>query len=145
VVKNFLFQKTVIKHTDGSYLILRRSATDTHKPLQWDLPGGMLGDGETLESGIMREIVEETGDKIAVGEVLPRYTHNAMTEIRGETYNYLMIIYVAGTASKDVELSYEHDLYEWVNETAFIKRFASQPRYHKAVRYIIDNKLDVLP
>ena len=144
MIENFLFQKTVVRHIDGTYLILRRSGTDTHKPFEWDLPGGMLDRGEALESGAMREIVEEVGDGLAIVKFLPRFTENTMTEIKGEKYNYLKIIYVAQATRKDVVLSYEHDLFEWVDAPEFIKRFASQPRYHKAVRYIIDNKLDVL-
>jgi ADP-ribose pyrophosphatase YjhB (NUDIX family) len=144
MIANFVVQKTVIRHSDGTYLILRRSDTDPHAPLEWDLPGGMLDQGETLESGAMREILEEVGDKLAIIKFLPRFTQNAVTEIKGEKVNYLKIIYAALATNKDVKLSFEHDIYEWVEGVEFIKRFASQPRYHKAVRYIIDNKLDVL-
>jgi 8-oxo-dGTP pyrophosphatase MutT (NUDIX family) len=144
MIANFIAQKTVIRHSDGTYLILRRSDTDTQNPLEWDLPGGMIDQGETLESGAMREIVEEVGGKLAIIKFLPRFTQNAMTKIKGENLNYLKIIYVALATKKDVQLSFEHDMYEWVEGAEFIKRFASQPRYHKAVRYIIDNKLDVL-
>lgn len=144
MIDNFLFQKTVIKHTDGTYLILRRSNTDSHKPLAWDLPGGMLDDNETLESGALREVVEEVGSKLALSTLIPRYTYCTVTEINGRKRNYMKIVYVTIASSKEVTLSYEHDIYEWVGQAEFIKRFASQPRYYKAVRYIIDNKLDDL-
>jgi len=67
-----------------------------------------------------------------------------MTEIRGQKRNYFMIIYAARAEDKNVVLSHEHDLFEWINAADFIKRFATQPRYHTATRYIIDNRLDVL-
>jgi 8-oxo-dGTP pyrophosphatase MutT (NUDIX family) len=144
MVENFVVQKTVVCHDDGTYLILRRSSTDTHKPLEWDLPGGLLDPGETLESGAMREVVEEIGSTIAISHLQPRYSQAHMTVVKDKKRNYFMIIYAARVENKNVVLSHEHDFYEWVDAAEFIKRFASQAHYHEAVRYIIDNKLDVL-
>ncbi len=44
-------------------------------PLQgyWSLPGGALETGETLEEGVRREILEETGFEIAVGGVVETF------------------------------------------------------------------------
>ncbi len=51
----------------GVVLVKRR-----FEPLagQWSLPGGAVEVGETLEAGVAREIVEETGLTVDVGPIV---------------------------------------------------------------------------
>ena len=77
--------------TAGVVLVKRR-----FEPLagQWSLPGGMLEVGETLEAGVAREIVEETGLIVDVGaivEVFDRIVRDGDERIR---YHYVLIDYV---------------------------------------------------
>ncbi len=53
---------------DGRVLLVKRR----YEPLagQWSLPGGMLELGETLEAGVAREMLEETGLVVDVGPVV---------------------------------------------------------------------------
>ncbi|HEY6335618.1 MAG TPA: NUDIX hydrolase [Alphaproteobacteria bacterium] len=44
----------------GRILVLRRAPTMTYQPGAWDLPGGHLCVGESLEECLLREIKEET-------------------------------------------------------------------------------------
>lgn len=37
---------------------------------EWAVPGGVLEDHESIEQGIIREVLEETGYEIKVGEVV---------------------------------------------------------------------------
>ncbi|NNL86557.1 MAG: NUDIX hydrolase [Myxococcales bacterium] len=39
----------------------------------WELPGGNLGEGESPEDGARREILEETGLEVEVGDLVGRY------------------------------------------------------------------------
>ena len=56
---------------DGRWLLIRRG--DTGK---WALPGGTLEWGETLRTGILRELAEEAGvDVVSLGEVLGVYSN----------------------------------------------------------------------
>src|ERR1700737_1858265 len=52
----------VIEH--GRALLIRRGS----EPLrgEWSIPGGMLELGETLEEGVVRELLEETGLRVRV-------------------------------------------------------------------------------
>ena len=77
--------------TAGIVLVKRR-----FEPLagQWSLPGGMLEVGETLEAGVAREIVEETGLVVDVGaivDVFDRIFRDGDERIR---YHYVLIDYV---------------------------------------------------
>ena len=53
---------------DGRALLIRRGS----EPLrgEWSIPGGTLELGETLEQGVARELLEETGLEVRVGELI---------------------------------------------------------------------------
>ena len=54
----------------GRFLTLRRAAAMPYKPEHWDLPGGHLALGETLQDCLIREVKEETGLAIAIERML---------------------------------------------------------------------------
>jgi 8-oxo-dGTP diphosphatase len=61
---------------------------------QWSLPGGTVEVGETLEAGVAREIVEETGLTVQVGaivDVFDRIFHDETLRVR---YHFVLIDYV---------------------------------------------------
>lgn len=49
-------------------------------PNAWVLPGGHIDNGESLEEGVVREILEETGIRIELSQLdlleNPSYIHN---------------------------------------------------------------------
>jgi ADP-ribose pyrophosphatase YjhB (NUDIX family) len=110
-------QKIIIKDTEGKILSLRRSKTDPTKPLSWDLPGGLVEEGEDLRASILREVQEEAGIQATNLEILDVFGHHT------ESGKYLICIgYVAQAISTDVTLSYEHDQYNWISKEEFLSR-----------------------
>ena len=95
----------------GIVLVQRR-----FEPLagQWSLPGGTLEVGETLEAGLTREILEETGLHVDVGaivDVFDRIFRDADDRVR---YHYVLVDYlctarggqlVAGSDVSDVAIA----------------------------------------
>jgi len=53
---------------DGRALLIRRGT----EPLkgEWSIPGGMLDIGETLAEGVVRELLEETGLRVKIVELI---------------------------------------------------------------------------
>ncbi|MEO7193017.1 MAG: NUDIX domain-containing protein [Vicinamibacterales bacterium] len=95
----------VLTIEDEVVLVKRR-----HPPLagRWSLPGGVLELGETLEQGVMREVVEETGLRVAVGPLVDVAEHIEL-DATGVAYHYVVVDYacqrVGGTlvAGEDAE------------------------------------------
>ena len=91
---------------NGLALVVRR-ATEPLKG-EWSIPGGMLELGEKLRDGIAREVLEETGLIVEVGEVLDVFD-SIFPDAEGKTqYHYVLVDFVCypktGTlqASSDV-------------------------------------------
>ena len=59
---------------DGQLLITQRHAK-SHLGGLWEFPGGKLEAGETFEQCLVREIREELGVEIAVGEMFEEVAH----------------------------------------------------------------------
>ena len=66
---NELFQirVTAIVLRDGELLLVRQRVSEER---EWSLPGGRLQAGETLATGVVREVLEETGFETEVDRLL---------------------------------------------------------------------------
>ena len=77
---------------DGKVLLVKRK----YEPLagRWSLPGGAVEVGETLETCVAREMLEETGLEVRVGpvvEVLDRITHDDEGRV---LYHFVLVAYL---------------------------------------------------
>ena len=97
----------VVVSDAGHVLLVKRR----NEPLagQWSLPGGMLEFGETLEAGVAREILEETGLHVDVGPVIEVFDRILLDDEGGIRHHLVLVDYVcrvrAGvlTAATDVD------------------------------------------
>jgi len=62
----------------GKVLCTQRSKAMS-LPLKWEFPGGKIDDGESPGECLKRELIEELGIEISVGEPLSARTHTYMT------------------------------------------------------------------
>jgi 8-oxo-dGTP diphosphatase len=111
VTKFFVAGHALIER-ESKYLVMRRSVSNTYMPLKWDIPGGFVKPGETLEDAIYREVSEETGLTIQIGHVVYVYANQDQLPVR-QTFQ---IVYLGKYKGGEVRLNpSEHDMYQWLN------------------------------
>ena len=94
-------------------LLLVRRVTDY--PGAWELPGGSVEEGETLEGALRREAREEAGLDIQVGRPFHVSTFEADGQ-EGRRVTVVAIKFLCTSSSRDpIQLSSsEHDAFAWV-------------------------------
>jgi len=81
---------------EGNVLLVKRK----YEPLkgQWSLPGGMVEIGETLETALTREMLEETGLRVDVGPVIEVFDRIMRDEERRVRYHFVLVDYLCWPA-----------------------------------------------
>jgi ADP-ribose pyrophosphatase YjhB (NUDIX family) len=95
----------------GRVLLIRRGT----EPLkgQWSLPGGMLELGESLASGVVREVREETGLAVEVVELVELLDRIHRDEDRVR-YHYVIADYLCRVTGGALQAASDADAVRWV-------------------------------
>jgi ADP-ribose pyrophosphatase YjhB (NUDIX family) len=98
----------------GRVLLVRRGT----EPLkgEWSLPGGVLELGESLHSGVVREVQEETGltvEPLELVELLDRI-HRVGERVR---YHYVIADYLCRLTGGVLKAATDADAVRWVQRT----------------------------
>jgi len=102
--------KMFLRNSEGRVLVMLRSETSKRFKLVWDMPGGKVDPGESLEEALRRELFEETA--LACGE---------LTKLGTRTFDIdglpcIETLYSADLAGPpEVRLSDEHVEHRWVS------------------------------
>ena len=99
---------------DGTKVLLVRRGNEPLKG-EWSLPGGAVELGETLQQGVVREVLEETGLVVipaGIVEVLDRITKDgASGRIR---YHYVLVDFVCHATGGALGEGSDADEVRWV-------------------------------
>jgi 8-oxo-dGTP diphosphatase len=134
--KTRVLSEIVLLNDEGKTLVLRRSATDTRRPGQWDVPGGHVDAGEAYDVAAARELKEEAGISVEPASLRLLYTLTA----RREDINAVWLFFGAKVNGSAVSLSDEHSEYAWITVDDAIAMIDYELQ-KDALRYIRDNDL----
>jgi 8-oxo-dGTP diphosphatase len=96
----------------GSKILIARRSPKKHMGGYWEFPGGKIEDGETPEVCLKRELEEELGIIVKVGDFFMENEHNY-----GEK-RILLKAYFCELISGNIILN-DHDQIEWVEKSEF--------------------------
>jgi 8-oxo-dGTP diphosphatase len=89
-------------------LLLQRAPEAKMYRKYWEFPGGKLDGGEPVTDGLQREVLQESGLRISVGELLD-FVESFVRDV-----HVIHLIFRASPHNTDIILSNEHCAYEWV-------------------------------
>jgi 8-oxo-dGTP diphosphatase len=100
----------------GDHALLVRRETEPLKG-EWSVPGGALELGEKLRDGAAREVLEETGLRVEVGEVLDVFD-SIFADDGGRTqYHYVLIDFLCRPVSGKAVAGSDVSAVKWVTES----------------------------
>lgn len=108
----------LIKNNKGEVLIQKRR--DDEFPLEdggWELPGGHVDEGESLEEATKRECREEIGAEVTVLEELPWVSHTSNVNKNGEEIHFVVHCFLCTIKSGEAKpANNEVAEVRWVND-----------------------------
>lgn len=136
---NKVVAKAVLLNGEGRVLLLRRSATDTRRPGQWDFPGGGVEPGEGLTAGVVRELQEEIGLPVPQSELVLAYAATEPWQPTNDSVTRLLFVsHIDGNT--EITLSFEHDSFKWVDVDTALADFP-HPFYAAGLQYAAEHGL----
>lgn len=136
-LKTRIVSKVVLQCDDGQILLLKRSDSDKRRPGQWDIPGGIVDQGEFPTEAAARETVEEAGIITDARDLRLVY---AMTEKVQDDLSVTWLFYYGQTTQTQVTVSKEHADYAWVSVDEAIER-TEYDRQKRMLEYLCGNQL----
>lgn len=116
MVKQRIATKALMVNGDGKLLIVREAPATYDESTtggSYTFPGGRIEPEEGYLDGLKREIREETGLEVGVGE--PVFVEEWFPSIKGEPHHIVAIYFHCRPLGNKVRLSHEHDDYKWVD------------------------------
>lgn len=87
-----------------------------------DFPGGKIQEGENnFDEALHREVKEETGLEIEIGELFTRWYFKFGEGHRNAGKEVFLIGFRCKYLSGEPKISFEHDGFEWVNKDNYQK------------------------
>lgn len=82
---------------DGQVVLIRRG--NEPRKGEWSIPGGKLELGETMAEGVRREVREETGLDVEVGELIEAFERVYRDETGRVRFHFVILDFLCRTVS----------------------------------------------
>lgn len=117
--KLFVATKTFIVF-QNKILILRESSKyqDGSNSNKYDVVGGRIEPGQNFMESLSREVDEETGLKVKIGN--PFYVGEWRPIVKEEQWQIVGIFFESFTESANIKLSEDHNDFQWINPNKYI-------------------------
>ena len=134
--------KTLVVNNRNELLLLKIGEHTLYpeRSNTYDLPGGIINDGESERDGAIREIKEETGIHIVPSSLRLVYSETIFLKEKQELVNHLRY-FVQLDYTPEVTVSWEHQSYEWVDFSSVLKKFELRPHFKKAIELVQQSNL----
>lgn len=96
---NFAQKAFIVK--ESRLLMVKKSKDDPKNPNKWEVPGGRMEFGEAVEEHIKREVKEEVGLDIQIGEPFAIWTWKIKKQKADGTSEEVQIVAVASVCYAD--------------------------------------------
>ena len=98
----------------GRTLLIRRGSA----PLQgqWSIPGGMLELSESIAEGVRRELAEETGLDVRVGDLIEAFERIVPGEDGRTRYHFVILDYLCEMVSGEARAGSDVTDVAWARE-----------------------------
>lgn len=114
----FVAAHALVVNNENKVLVMKRSACNDYMPLTWDIPGGTVEIGETVEQALIRELKEETG--IDIAPLNPIYAYSNLSQLPER--QTVQLVYACKYKGGDIILNpEEHEEYKWLNYSEICK------------------------
>lgn len=124
-------------HNQGKLFIAKRASSKSFLPNIFEIPGGHIEFGETLEAGLQREIKEEFNIDIIIQDVFHAFTY-VNKDVHTVEVDYFAVM---KDSSQPIQLKpQDHSEYAWITNNEVHKYFDATD----GVRKIIDKGFHIL-
>ncbi len=118
--KLFVATKAFVRFGDKILIVKESSQYQDGANLgKFDVPGGRIRAGQRFDESLKREVKEETGLDIEIGE--PFFVDEWRPVVRGEQWQIVGVYFECLAKSEEVVLSQDHEEFRWINPEEYTK------------------------
>lgn len=132
-MKRQVITACVFFNKDGKVLIGKRAKTKSFLPGKWELPGGHVEFGETLEECLRRELREEFNMEIILGKPYFEFTY-LMNNGKDHVIEVLYLAQMKDPNQKIVLRDEDHEDYKWISADEIDNYFKDNDDEGNAIR-----------